>query len=32
MTEFQEYAARQQVAAALAEAYEQGRRYSHRPL
>jgi hypothetical protein len=32
MTAHQEHAARQQVAAAIAEAYEQGRRYSHRPL
>jgi hypothetical protein len=32
MTAHQEHAARLQVAKALAEAYEQGRRYSHRPL
>ena len=32
MTEQQEYAARLQAAQALAEAYEQGRRFSHRPL
>lgn len=31
MTTAQESQARWQVAAALAEAYEQGRRYSHRP-
>jgi hypothetical protein len=32
MTEHQKQAARLQVAQALAEAYEQGRRYSRRPL
>jgi hypothetical protein len=32
MTEHQEQTARLQMAQALAEAYEQGRRYSHRPL
>jgi hypothetical protein len=32
MTEHQEQLARLQMAQALTEAYEQGRRYSHRPL